>query len=40
MKVLGVDDKIGVGCGGGAFFIHILTKTLKIRTNKKKFKSP
>jgi hypothetical protein len=33
MKLLGVDDKkvcFGVGCGGGAFFIHILSKTLKI----------
>jgi hypothetical protein len=36
MKVLGMDDKkvcFGVGCGdgggGGAFFIHILSKTLK-----------
>jgi hypothetical protein len=37
MKVLWMDDKkicFGVGCGdggGGAFFIHILSKTLKIR---------
>jgi hypothetical protein len=34
MKVLGMDDKkvcFGVGCGGGGgFFIHILSKTLKI----------
>jgi hypothetical protein len=42
MKVLGMDDKkvcFGVGCGDGgggdAFFIHILSKTLKNRIFKK-----